>query len=106
MRSTVSPLKDAPEWPGVERRKEPRRPASGEVLLTVYDPKPVIVRGELKDLSESGFQVLHSFASLRTGQEVFYDYSGGRGRARVMWTRVVPGSVSSGFLFLAPSEVL
>jgi hypothetical protein len=103
MRSIVSPLNDAPDWPGIERRKEPRRPASGEVLLTISDPKPVMVRGQLRDLSESGFQVLHSFTSLRSGQEVLYSYSGGQGRARVMWTRVVPGSVSTGFLFLGPS---
>jgi hypothetical protein len=103
MPSIVSPLNDAPGWPGIERRKEPRRPASGEVLLTINDPKPVLVRGQLRDLSESGFQVLHSLTSLRSGQEVLYSYSGGQGRARVMWTRVVPGSVSTGFLFLGPS---
>jgi hypothetical protein len=103
MRSIVSPLKDAPQWPGVERRKEPRSPASGEIVLTVYDPKPTVIRGQLTDRSEGGFQVLHTFDSLRSGQEVFFSHAAGRGRARVMWTRIVPGSVSSGFLLLGSS---
>lgn len=103
MRSIVSPLEAASEWLGVERRKEPRSPASGEIEITIPDPKPTTIRGQLSDISSSGFQVVYCFASLRSGQEVLFSHAQGRGRARVMWTRVIPGSVSSGFFILGSS---
>jgi len=103
MRSTVSPLESASEWSGIERRTEARSPTAGEIELTIPDGKPVTIQGQLSDISPSGFQVLHSFTSLRSGQEVLFSHAQGRGRARVMWTRVVPGSVSSGFFVLASS---
>jgi len=103
MPSTVSLLEDTTDWSGIERRKEPRSPASGLIELTFNDLNPVAIRGQLVDISPSGFQVSHLFASLRSGQEVLFCHAGGRGRARVMWTRVLPGAVNTGFLVLTSS---
>ena len=99
----MSPLEGAAEWSGIERRKEARSQTAGEIELTIPGSKPITFEGQLSDISPSGFQVLHSFSSLRSGQEVLFSHAQGRGRARVMWTRVVPGSVSSGFFVLATS---
>ncbi len=83
-----------------DRRKGQREPASGEILLLLDDPNRIVIRGRLKDISEEGFQAVHSHAALRGGQEVCFQHCTGQGRARVMWTRVFNNSVCSGFLIL------
>ena len=100
MRSIASPHEDSRQWPGVERRKEPRTAASGEIELTIDEPKPLRFQGQLMDVSARGFQVSYFSDALRPGQEVTFSHAGGSGRARVMWTRVIPGWVSSGFFVL------
>ena len=100
MRSIASPHESVPQWPGMERRKEPRSPASGEIELTISEPKAVTVQGQLMDISPGGFQVSYMSDALRPGQEVAFAHAAGSGKARVMWTRVIPGWVSSGFFVL------
>ncbi|HEY3444628.1 MAG TPA: hypothetical protein VGK29_28010 [Paludibaculum sp.] len=41
---------------------------------------------------------------LLTGQDVEFEHSAARGRARVMWTRILGSNVESGFLILSKPE--
>ncbi|MFN3325754.1 MAG: PilZ domain-containing protein [Bryobacteraceae bacterium] len=81
----------------VERRREKRVPASGEVILQVEPPVSQEVRGELIDVSPSGFRVRHANASLQSGMVVEFRHALGAGKARVAWNRILSGCVESGF---------
>ncbi len=83
-----------------ERRKERRRPASGEVALTIEDIAPAEFWGELIDLSNGGFRVRHQRMRLSTGQQVRFTHPSGKGTARVIWTRILGENAESGFLIL------
>lgn len=85
-----------------ERRLEPRRRASGPVRLNVGDAlQPRTVAGRLLDVSAHGFRAAHDFAGLAAGQEIGFEHTGRRGRARVAWTRVAGRQVESGFFVVA-----
>ncbi len=83
-----------------ERRRETRTPAQGFVDLHLEDPVPVEIRGRLVDTSDGGFRASHSYAGLRTGQEVGFRHPGAAGRARVAWNRIVAERVESGFVIV------
>jgi hypothetical protein len=83
------------------RRKEPRQPASGEIVLSFEDPLPLEVRGIMLDTSQSGFRVTHQFREMRPGQVVRFRNCRLEGEARVMWNRILCDNVESGFLILA-----
>ena len=83
-----------------ERRKEERRPASGEVEFVLSDPLAVRFRGTLIDSSNSGFRVAHDCPALRAGHLVRYWHAMGSGEARVMWTRTAAAAMEAGFLVL------
>jgi hypothetical protein len=85
---------------GTERRSEERRAASGEVLLAELDFAATEFRGELIDLSKSGFRVRHRQKRLSTGQHVRFTLPSRSGEARVMWTRILGENAESGFLIL------
>jgi hypothetical protein len=87
-----------------EKRRETRRPAGGGLTLTFNDDPGSPIEGALVDISLHGFRAAHHHTGLVTGQEVHYSHSGGRGRARVMWTRILGSSVESGFLVLGAAE--
>jgi hypothetical protein len=70
------------------------------VRLVFSDPAPQEVRGELVDVSDSGFRAWHKCAILRLGQEVDFAHPNAHGRARVMWNRILPDHVESGFVVL------
>jgi len=53
------------------------------------------------DLAKSGFRAQHHLPALRPGHVVEFEFAGGNGRARVVWTRVLGDRVESGFLILA-----
>jgi len=85
----------------LERRREPRLPASGAVrLVLVEEVSSRTIEGRLVDTSLSGFRAAHEYTGLASGQEVEFEYAGRRGRARVAWTRVAAGEVESGFFVL------
>ena len=88
-----------------ERRAEPRRPARGPVLLRTGGSTPAPVWGRLVDIAQSGFRARHSARHLEAGQEVEFEISGLRGRARVVWTRIAGQRVESGFLILAEAGI-
>ncbi len=84
----------------VDRRKEPREPADGELTLFCDDPAPAEVRGRLVDISRSGFRARHSYQRFEPGQNVRFLRPDSSGRARVMWNRILEDHVETGFLVL------
>jgi len=83
-----------------EKRREPRREASGTVHVRFSDPNPVEIEGRLMDVSPGGFRMSHHFTSLAAGQIVEFAHIEARGRARVMWNRILAERVETGFLVL------
>ncbi len=86
--------------PIAERRREARSRAQGAVNLLVEDPAPQLIGGVLLDVSPSGFRALHQCRWLKSGREIRFQHRSAAGRARVMWSRILPDSVESGFLIL------
>ncbi len=84
-----------------EKRREPRREASGRVHVRLTDPRKMDLEGRLIDVSLGGFRMSHGLASLATGQVVEFAHAEARGRARVIWNRIVDDRVESGFLVLS-----
>jgi hypothetical protein len=89
---------------GIDRRRHPRLPAAGPVVLRRVEHGPEEVKGKLLDVSESGFRAAHGCATLRSGEEVAFDYGQAKGWARVVWNRIQSDgrsdAVESGFLIL------
>src|SRR5689334_12710483 len=85
-----------------ERRAEPRRPASGHVEIHPEGFRAVSVLGEMVDVNSSGFRARHGFQPLGSGHIVKFAYGSVKGRARVVWTRILSDHVESGFLILPP----
>jgi hypothetical protein len=72
--------------------------ASGPVRLE----GAATVNGVLADTSAGGFRAQHNCPGLTPGQCVNFEYGRVSGRARVVWTRITPDRVESGFLILPP----
>jgi hypothetical protein len=83
-----------------EKRREPRQPAEGPVLVRFADPQPLEILGQLMDVSPSGFRMAHANQSLHSGQVVEFSHSLAVGAARVMWNRIVDQRVETGFLIV------
>ncbi len=83
-----------------EKRREPRRKASGGVRVRFHNPQPMEFEGSLIDLSLGGFRILHDCPSLESGAIVEFSHSAGAGRARVMWNRVLGNGIETGFLVI------
>ncbi|MEO8026469.1 MAG: PilZ domain-containing protein [Bryobacteraceae bacterium] len=86
--------------PVPEKRREPRKPASGAVRIRFHNPQAQDVDGTLVDVSMGGFRMSHGCGSLKTGSIVEYWHGSTSGKARVMWNRVLGAVVESGFLAL------
>ena len=84
----------------VERRGEPRMPATGTVVLETLGPGVRRIHGHLVDVSEHGFRLQHSYFELNPGHEVIVIAGLRATRLRVAWTRIHQGIVESGFLVL------
>ena len=54
--------------------------------------------GQLVDVSASGFRMAHECAALTAGQYVEFAHVEAKGRARVVWTRILDDAVESGFV--------
>ena len=89
-----------------EKRSETRQALDAKIRFFFDDAGPVEVQGRLMDLSRSGFRAAHGHYIFRAGQEVGFRLWGAEGRARVVWNRLLPGNVESGFLILegSPAE--
>jgi hypothetical protein len=88
----------------VDRRQSERFAAAGEVVLLLESPQFTQIRGELMDISETGFRMAHRCLTLGSGQTVVFMHSLGKGKARVAWNRVVGDSVESGFTILSDTK--
>jgi hypothetical protein len=88
------------QTPGAEKRREERKPASGEIWFVLEGPTSLEFKGRLIDSSASGFRATHSHTALSSGQPVSFRHSVGSGRALVMWSRILAPDVESGFLIL------
>lgn len=87
-----------------EKRREPRRAASGTVRVRFADPKATEIEGRLMDLSPGGFRMSHHFTSLEAGQIVEFAHVEAHGRARVIWNRITDHSVETGFLVVGQAK--
>jgi hypothetical protein len=83
-----------------EKRREPRRPASGTVRVRLSEPAGVEFEGQLMDVSPGGFRMSHHFTLLAAGQIVDFSHPESAGRARVVWNRILAAQVETGFLVL------
>lgn len=83
-----------------DRRSEQRFNASGPVNLCFDEPVRQEIVGTLVDYSASGFRAVHHCASLHTGQLVEFRHTVSSGTARVIWNRILPERVESGFIVL------
>ena len=81
-----------------EQRRETRRRGHGNVLVRPESPGSRDIQGRLVDVSASGFRIAHDCAALTAGQYVAFAHVEARGRARVVWTRILDDSVESGFV--------
>lgn len=81
-----------------EKRREHRREANGLVHVRFSDPQPRQIEGRLMDVSSSGFRMAHACACLAAGQVVEFAHIESRGRARVIWNRIIEQNVETGFL--------
>ena len=81
-----------------EQRCETRRRGQGNVLVRSECPGSRDIQGRLVDVSASGFRMAHDCSALTAGQYVTFAHVEARGRARVVWTRILDDSVESGFV--------
>ena len=88
----------------LEKRREQRVSACGALTLGWEGGPNSPIEGALMDSSVHGFRAAHRHPGLVTGQEVVFEHSGARGRARVMWTRILGANVESGFLVIGKPQ--
>jgi hypothetical protein len=89
----------------IEQRRDVRLAAGGEIRFRLDDRGSDVpardVEGRLLDRSAGGFRAEHDCRELGCGQIVRYrSKASGKGRARVVWTRILGDRVESGFLIL------
>jgi len=84
----------------VDRRREPRRPASGPVQLRLEDEAGREMHAELVDVSHPGFRTSHRNGVLPLGAMVVFRHPEAAGRARVVWNWMHDGYVESGFVIV------
>lgn len=89
-----------PTKTGVDQRQEARRPGKGNVVVRWRSPGGQKIEGKLIDVSDSGFRMSHACSSLTAGLFVEFAHFEAKGRARVVWTRIVADSVESGFVIV------
>ena len=80
-----------------DKRRETRRPVTGRVVVKFSDPQPFEVDGALMDVSAGGFRMKHICNSLRSGQVVDFSHVEAKGKAQVMWNRILDGGIETGF---------
>ena len=86
--------------PMEERRRTERKPVDGPVRLSVDEPARVDLDALLVEIGEFGFRATHHCLTLEPGQEARFAHHWGSGRARVVWNRILPDRVETGFWIL------
>ena len=83
-----------------EKRREPRAPAEGAVRIVLNQSGAEEIVGRLMDVSASGFRAAHNHAALPKGRTVKFQHAAAWGQARVIWNRITPDAIETGFLIL------
>jgi len=83
-----------------ERRREPRRSASGEVHLKFENQPRSEVQVDLMDVSASGFRASHRHGLLPLGANAAFRHREATGVARVVWNWMQPDHVETGFVII------
>ena len=83
-----------------DRRREPRRPASGPVQLKFESEPPGEVVLELMDVSASGFRASHRHGALPLGANAAFRHPEAAGKARVVWNWMHADHVETGFVVI------
>ncbi len=83
--------------PPIERRREVRRPITGEVHIRQRGSHSSSFLGHLIDASSTGFCIRHDRLTLAAGHLVDFERPGHSGRARAIWTRIVGSEAETGF---------
>jgi hypothetical protein len=79
-----------------ERRREPRTPTSGEIMIEV-SPDGNVIRARLSDASPHGFAIHHDYENFVTGQQVRVLHDWGKKPARLVWVGTREGVMAAGF---------
>jgi hypothetical protein len=83
-----------------DRRREPRRPASGKMQLK-FESEPLSeVEADLMDVSASGFRASHRHGALPLGAKAAFRHPEAAGKARVVWNWMSPDHVETGFVII------
>ena len=85
----------------IERRREPRFAADGEVVLSMMKPSGFVdIRGQLVDTSLHGLRARHQHAGLSRGQQLLVTYPWGTVIAEVTWSIPHQDFTETGFRLL------
>jgi hypothetical protein len=83
-----------------DRRREPRRSASGKVQLKFENESPGEVQADLMDVSASGFRASHRHGLLPPNANAVFGRPEAAGVARVVWNWMYPDHVETGFVVI------
>jgi len=97
-----APSSTASAQSNLERRREKRAPAEGEVLIQLIESTQVVISAHLEDVSVGGFRASHDSPLLASGQRVTFNHRSASGNARVVWNRSADGKRESGFFIVEP----
>lgn len=100
MHRKVGPKTSSAVLSSPDKRRELRLPASGQVRIFVDEGIETEIDAILVDVSASGFRASHLHAALSKGQTVQFEHPGAKGLARVIWNRITPGAIETGFLIV------
>ncbi len=84
--------------PWLERRREPRIAASGEVILYLDQPVVLEITAQLLDVSSSGFRAQHMYPALQNGMIIHVRIEEVESSAIVVWNRIMDDCVETGFI--------
>jgi hypothetical protein len=88
---------------GLDRRREARQAAKGKVVVRLDHGKTVI-RGEMLDVSPSGFRIRYQGHALPAGSDVDISYPWGEVRASIVWVHSEDDWTDVGFMILRRAE--
>ena len=80
----------------MEKRREPRTPGKGKIVIEV-NPDGKVIGAELSDKSPRGFSIHHDYENFVTGQQVQVLHEWGKKGARLVWVGIREGVMAAGF---------
>jgi hypothetical protein len=83
-----------------DRRREPRRSATGKVHLRFESGLACSLDVDLLDVSDSGFRAMHRHGLLPLGANAIFRHPHAFGIARVVWNWMNGDDVETGFVIM------